>query len=195
MHAAGYVLAGGRSTRMGRDKALLLWQGEPLLLHMIRLVESTAGNAVVLGPGSRYRSLTQAPCWDDLHPGLGPLGAIETALTRTESDWNLVVSIDIPALTPALLHGLLNSAAQTTAQAVIACDPGDASDPGGRVHPLCAVYHRSCLGTVQAAVRERDYRLMNLLKRLTIERLELPAPLKNLNCPDEWRLAAESVTP
>ncbi len=197
MYAAGYILAGGRSTRMGRDKALLPWHGQPALLHMIRLVEAAMGTtaisarpAVVLGPDTRYRSVCHAACWDDLQPGLGPLGGLETALTKTRSDWNLLVSIDIPGVPAALLRSLIEAAPRSSAQAIVVRDPGGA----GQVHPLCAIYHRSCLAAVQASLRVGDYRMMNLLKRLTIDHMELAVPLENLNCPEDWLHASDVVT-
>ncbi len=190
MHAAGYVLAGGRSIRMGRDKALLPWNGQPLLLHMFGLVEAAAGAAIVLGPDARYGALCHGACWDDLHPGLGPLGGLETALAQTRADWNLVVSIDIPEVTQPLLRSLLDAASETAAQAVAVRDPGS-FEGNSQVHPLCAVYHRNCLPAVEDSIRKGDYRMTNLLKRLTVDYLELPAPLQNLNCPDDWRQAGQ----
>jgi molybdopterin-guanine dinucleotide biosynthesis protein A len=185
MQAAGYVLAGGRSTRMGRDKALLSWQGHPLLLHMLRLIEAAAGTAIVLGPASRYASLGN-PVWDDLHPGLGPLGALETALSRTQADWNLLVSIDTPTISATDLKALLELTATTRAQAIVSVDPASGNQPG-QPHPLCAVYHRNCLGTVVQSIAQRDLRMMNLLKKLAVYHLQLSAPLENLNSPEDWR--------
>lgn len=193
MQAAGYVLAGGRSTRMGRDKALMPWHGRPLLLHMLRLVESVTETAVVLGPNSRYAAFCDN-VWDDLHPGLGPLGGLETALTRTRADWNLLVSIDAPTVTADILRALADATCHTNAQAIVLRDPPSSDRSGAQLHPLCAMYHRNCLGLVQQCVRQRDLRMMNLLKKLTADHLELDAPLVNLNSPKDW-LRAEANTP
>lgn len=194
MRAAGYVLAGGRSTRMGRDKALLPWNDRPLLVHMLSLVESATGTAIVLGSHTRYSAICDAVCWDDLRPGLGPMGGLETALTRTQADWNLVVSIDTPGVKPATLEALVHVASRTIAEVIVVCDSPSADHVAGQVHPLCAIYHRRCLSAVEDSIRQGDLRVMSLLKRLKTEHLELPAPLKNLNSLEDWRRAT-TVTP
>jgi molybdopterin-guanine dinucleotide biosynthesis protein A len=76
---AGFVLAGGRSSRMGRDKALLTIDGEALLTRVARQVAAVAGSVTVIGPPERYShlSLEVVP---DRTPGAGPLGGIDTAL-------------------------------------------------------------------------------------------------------------------
>jgi molybdenum cofactor guanylyltransferase len=193
MRAAGYVLAGGRSTRMGTDKALLLWQGHPLLVHMLRLVESAAVTATVLGPPTRYSAFCDV-CWDDLHPGLGPLGGLETALTRTRSDWNLLVSIDIPGVTPDILKTLVHAASRTAADAIVLRDPALPGEPRGQVHPLCAIYHRRCLAVIKESIRNGDLRMMTLLTRLSVDHLDLAEPLENLNSLKDWLRAMAATT-
>jgi molybdopterin-guanine dinucleotide biosynthesis protein A len=193
MHAAGYVLAGGRSTRMGRDKALVEWNGQPVLQHMLGLVESATGMAVVLGPHARYAALCDT-CWDDVHPNLGPIGGLETALIRTHGDWNLLVSVDTPGVTAAILRALLDAASQTAAEAIVLRDPAMADRSETQVHPLCAMYHRSCLAAVEYAIRQGDLRMMNLLKKLRLDHLELVTPLENLNSREDWERAT-TVTP
>jgi molybdenum cofactor guanylyltransferase len=173
---------------MGSDKALLPWLGQPLLVHMLRLVESATETAIVLGPHSRYSGLWNV-CWDDLHPGLGPLGGLETALTRTRSDWNLVVSIDTPGVAIDVLKALVQATSQATADVIVLRDPPRAGKSRGPVHPLCAVYHRRCLRAVEHSIRDGDLRMMNLLMRLRVNHLDLIEPLENLNSPEDWTRA------
>ena len=191
MHLAGFVLAGGLSTRMRRDKAMLDWHGEPLLAHMAQEVACVARSVVVLGPPSRYQALG-VPCWSDVHPGLGPLGALETALQRTSEDWNLLVAVDLAGVDRTLLASLVHiaeSAGDAQAAVVRELESPETSDAGNarcRVHPLCGIYHRSVLAAVQDAIRRNDLRMMNLLSRLNPVYHDIRYRLANLNQPEDW---------
>jgi molybdopterin-guanine dinucleotide biosynthesis protein A len=191
MHLAGFVLAGGLSTRMRRDKAMLDWHGEPLLAHMAQEVACVARSVVVLGPPSRYQALG-VPCWSDVHPGLGPLGALETALQRTSEDWNLLVAVDLAGVDRTLLASLVHiaeSAGDAQAAVVRESESPETSDAGNarcRVHPLCGIYHRSVLAAVQDAIRRNDLRMMNLLSRLNPVYHDIRYRLANLNQPEDW---------
>ncbi len=100
---AGYVVAGGGSTRFGQDKAKAELGGKPMLTRICGLVSDTVGSVSVVAPPHRYLNFD---VWitEDLWPGQGPLGGIITALLATAEtdggrDWNLIVSCDMPFLT------------------------------------------------------------------------------------------------
>ncbi|WP_022973066.1 molybdenum cofactor guanylyltransferase [Xanthomonas maliensis] len=101
----GLVLAGGQSSRMGRDKALLPWHGQPLLAHMQALLR-TAGAHEVLVSG-RY---PDAGGIADAQPGLGPLGGLASVVkTLADTTVLLVVPVDMPLLPVPLLARLLDA--------------------------------------------------------------------------------------
>src|SRR5579885_2333408 len=156
---AGFVLAGGRSSRMGRDKALLELAGEPLLVRMVRMMTEAAGSAVILGDPKRYGGLG-FPVMADRIAGLGPLGGLLTALESTAADWNLMVACDMPGVTAALLREIVTHARMSADARCVAAVSGRGPEP------LCAAYHRSCLAEVQRAVEERRLRMRELLTRL-----------------------------
>ena len=165
MHVAGFVLAGGRSSRMGRDKALLQWNGATLLEHVSAIVREAVGNVTVIGRDA-------VP---DLIPNQGPLGGLLTALSSTEAERVLIVACDMPNLTPELLRGI----ASGKADAVVA-------DTDGRLHPLCASYHRGLLPQVRAAVDRGALRMHDFLSQIHVQRLSADAKLlKNLNTPED----------
>jgi molybdopterin-guanine dinucleotide biosynthesis protein A len=172
---------------MGRDKAMLDWHGEPLLVHLTREVGSVARSVVVLGPPARYHALG-LPCWNDIHPGLGPLGALETALQRTAEDWNLLVAVDLPGIDRSLLASLAVTATAGNFQATVIreVESREAAAARSLVHPLCGIYHRSALGAVQDAIRRKDLRMMNLLSCLNPVYHDIPYRLANLNQPEDW---------
>jgi hypothetical protein len=164
MRVAGFVLAGGRSTRMGRDKALLPWGAGTLLEHIAGVVRETLGNVAVIG--------REIP---DLIPDCGPLGGLLTALQNTDADRVLIVACDMPHLTPELLRDL----GRGDADAMVA-------ETDGRLHPLCASYHRRVLPLVEALVVQRSLKMHDFLSQIQVQRVPADAKLlKNLNTPED----------
>jgi molybdenum cofactor guanylyltransferase len=133
---AGYVLAGGRSTRFGRDKALVKVGGSPMLERMMELLESVASPVNVVAAPNKYDS-SGMRIVKDRWPGQGPLGGILTALHYTkatsECAWNLIVACDTPFLTHEWLAFLSERARVSKAQVVI---PRSANG----LEPLCACW-------------------------------------------------------
>lgn len=113
--AAGFVLAGGQSRRMGRDKALLNFAGEPLIEHAIRTLEQ-AGLAVAIA-GDRQDLAKYAPIIQDREHAKGPLGGVCAALQSMEAQWAVFVTVDTPFLPADLVCYLLRHA-QTSGSAV-----------------------------------------------------------------------------
>ncbi len=145
----GFVVAGGLSRRMGRDKALLPWQGATLLDHAIaRLRESCGSVRLLSGPEPRYadRGLSVDT---DLVRDVGAIAALHTALERAPGP-ALLLAVDLPHVPAALLRRL----------AVLARD-FDAVVPVSRggPEPLCAAYGPACRGAVRRALDRGAYKL------------------------------------
>ena len=137
MRIAGYTLAGGGSTRFGRDKALVEFGGRPMLERMIELLRRVTKQVKIVAVPSKYAAFG-AEIVEDRWPGEGPFGGIITALedaakSPTGYEWNLIVSCDMPFLTQDWLQFLASRAAKSNAQVVF---PHSASGP----EPLCACW-------------------------------------------------------
>ncbi|MBS1823316.1 MAG: molybdenum cofactor guanylyltransferase [Acidobacteria bacterium] len=104
---AGYVLAGGRSTRMGQDKAMLELAGWPLAEHAVRKLRKVTGDVCILSRDPRLAAF--APLVGDNYANCGPLGGIEAALAHTTKRWALIVPVDSPFVPAALLRDWVNS--------------------------------------------------------------------------------------
>jgi len=134
---AGYILAGGGSTRFGRDKALVEVGGIPMIASMIELVRSVTRQMKIVAAPGKYDAFG-VEIVEDRWPGEGPLGGIITALedaaqSAARPEWNLVVSCDMPFLTQEWLAFLGERATKSKAQVVF---PHSASGP----EPLCACW-------------------------------------------------------
>jgi molybdopterin-guanine dinucleotide biosynthesis protein A len=161
---AGFVLAGGASSRMGRDKALLEIGGVPLLLRVARLAGPLVVTMTIIGPPERYRHLGLPIVGDD-QPGLGPLGGIATALRFSAHEWNLVLGCDLPYLNAAWLEYLIARAAASAADALL-------PETARGAEPLCAMYRKSCAVRIAAALAAGVRKITEGLAGLTVERLD-----------------------
>jgi molybdopterin-guanine dinucleotide biosynthesis protein A len=178
MKVAGFVLTGGRSTRMGRDKATLSIDGQPLCEHIGGVLASVAEKVFLIGHPERYQHLNYE-CVADIHPDLGPLSGLETALSLACAEFHLVVGCDALNIEPAWLRALL-AEAELGRRCVVA------EDQSGKRQPLCAVYRSDCLPVVRAALSERRLRMMDLLAELAPRTVKIEGVVSNLNTREEY---------
>jgi len=181
MQRAVFVLAGGRSSRMGRDKALLPFRGRPLVGHVATQARAVTDNITLVGDVSRYANLGY-PVIPDLFPGSGPLAGIHAALARTHSEWNLILACDMPQVTAEFLVRLVARAEAGRAAAVIPVGPD------GVTQPLCAVYHHQCASAVAHALENHIHKVTEGVATLDIDFWSVPHShyFRNLNTPEEW---------
>ncbi len=130
---------------MGSNKALLEFAGEPLVARQIRVLREAGFSPTILGQAALYERFG-APVLPDDVPGLGPLGGMVTTLAHSASDWNLIVAVDLPYLTPQWLRALASRAVASDSADVIV----PRSDRG--LEPLSAVYHRRALPVLRSAL-------------------------------------------
>jgi molybdopterin-guanine dinucleotide biosynthesis protein A len=172
--ASGFILAGGRSTRMGEDKALLESGGITLIERVARELRSVCPDVTVIGrsgPGA-------IP--DDCE-GLGPAGGIATALRRG-AEWNLVVACDLPEVSRELFVELL-------AHALPALDCVVPVTPDGREHPLCAVFNRRCISAFEDALAAGVRSVRRIVSAMHVVWVKVPDErlLRNVNTPADWQ--------
>jgi len=176
---AGFVLAGGLSTRMGQDKALLPWKGSTLIESVAREVFDAAGNVTLIGSPEVYRNLG-FPVIPDKIAGCGPLGGLHAALSATTAAWNLVVACDMPQINCRILKDLLEAAEVSGADALVPQTPGG-------IEPLCAVYHACLLPAVEFAIQSKLFKMHDFVSRNKAALWPAPDPtvFRNLNTPQE----------
>jgi molybdopterin-guanine dinucleotide biosynthesis protein A len=176
---AGFVLAGGQSRRMGRDKALLVVNNEPMLARVARQVQAAAGSAAIIGPPGRYAHLGFEVIGDRV-PGSGPLGGIDTALSLGRAWWNLILACDLPFVGPEMLEALLERARGSAALCVV--------PHSDRPEPLCAVYSLAAAAAIRSAFDGGVRKITDALEGLPVEwhRVEHERALTNLNTADDW---------
>jgi molybdopterin-guanine dinucleotide biosynthesis protein A len=142
--AAGFVLAGGQSSRMGSDKALSPFAGEPLIAHAVSTLRETGLPVAIAGAALSARAslAAYAPVVEDSQPGLGPLSGICTAMAVTSARFAVFLPVDLPLLPPSLIAYLLHHA-RITGHAVTV------PSINGFIQTFPAVLERSALPELQ----------------------------------------------
>jgi molybdopterin-guanine dinucleotide biosynthesis protein A len=186
----GFLLAGGESSRMGRDKVLLDLGGLPLIVRMERLVQKVAGKPTAIGRPEVMQPLGVRAVRDEW-PGAGPLGGIATGLRLLEESWALIVACDLPFLTEEWLKFLVDSAISSTADAILPMNEGGPE-------PLCAMYHKRCESVVWLSLDRGIRKVTSGLVGLSVEFIERQRwkdfdsgglLFKNMNSPEDYEEA------
>jgi molybdopterin-guanine dinucleotide biosynthesis protein A len=187
MSAAGIVLCGGKSSRMGRAKAWLPWQGRPLVVHVVNALRQVVDEVVVVSSAELDLPRLDARVVRDREPALGPLAGIREGLEHIDSDFAFVTGTDAPFITPAF------------AKALLAYECAAAPEVDGFVHPLPAVYPRDALPHAEALLAKQRMRLLFLLEAANYRKVpadELPDPvsMRGFNTPSDYLDAAREAS-
>ena len=167
MTVTGIVLCGGRSTRMGQDKASLLFGGETMLARSVRVMHEVADEVIVVARadqagGSNFLGLPARVIHDPV-ADLGPLAGIVAGLSASANDVNLIVACDMPLIKVAVLRRLADLRGDADICVVVA---------DGHASPLCAVYRRGVGVVGQALLDAGERRVMALLDRVATTRVD-----------------------
>ena len=185
----GLVLAGGQSSRMGRNKALLEWQEKPLFLAMADKLAAAGADPVLISGNSQITARQPGRTVTDRLPGRGPLSGIHAALSKIPNDdflltRLLVVPVDMPLLSTELLKYLADRSRQHQSP----CHFQDFT------LPFCLPVTTCLRERVERAIHSpdrKDYSILRLLRYLDSRAVPLPAQDQetlfiNTNTPEEW---------
>jgi molybdopterin-guanine dinucleotide biosynthesis protein A len=184
--SAAFILAGGKSTRMGKDKAFVTLDGRTLLVRALELARSVTPDVRIVGDPAKFAAF--APVVEDVFRGCGPLGGIHAALRASQSPLNLILAVDVPFVSREWLQYLTERARSSPVATVTI------ARAAGGVQPLCAVYRRQFAETAEQALQQGRYKIDALFAAAhtrVIEEEELEAAgfssemFRNLNIPAE----------
>ena len=187
LRVTAFILAGGRSSRMGRDKAFLNLGGRSLLERAISTAEAACDRVVLVG--DRERLGKYGVVVEDQYEGQGPLAGIQAALTSEfASQWNVILAVDTPAVPATFVEYLIENARVSLSVVTV-------PRVNGYTQPLCAAYRREFAETAQAALREGRNKIDPLFAAVPariVEETELavagfrPDMFDNVNTPEDW---------
>lgn len=179
-----FILAGGKSRRMGTPKALLEVGGKPIIVRMVGALQEVFQQIAVVTNRSEEVAFLGLPVLPDIHPDHGPMGGLQAALAAALTDTIFLVSADLPFLTSAFIRALHAHHGES---------PITIPSSGGRLHPLCGFYERLLVSDVTRRVESEELSMRNLVEN-TRHRVvqqdelaghELERVLFNVNTPEE----------
>jgi molybdopterin-guanine dinucleotide biosynthesis protein A len=158
----GFVLAGGRSSRMGQDKTQLPWGNGTLLTHAVDRLAQACRPVWICSShplSSNALPATVSGYIPDAAEDAGPLGGIVAALEHTRSDWNLILAVDMPFVPVGILQAL---AARARGPHHVACVLAVGN---GRPQPLCGLYSRRLAARLRACLEQGTLKVMEALQQ------------------------------
>lgn len=186
MQISGAILAGGASSRMGRNKALLAIDDRRLIERVAAALRQVADDLFLVANDASPYAFLGLPAYADAVSGAGPLGGLLTALRQARQQHCLVLACDLPFVTPELLRFLATEAAGKPALALRTADG---------VQPLCAAYSKACLPIVEQLLAGADYKMGMVLERAGAHIVDIAKTpfgdelLFNVNTPAELQRA------
>ena len=192
---AAVLLAGGKSRRMGCDKALMRLGGQRFAqLLAERLQEFTDQILLSANEPSAY-SFLGLPTVIDRYPGCGPMAGVHAALRHTARSMILALACDMPGVTPRLLRSIIECAAGFDAVVPVTSD--------GLLHPVCALYRRSCLPVIEEKLHSGENQMLGLLdsRQLRVKGLSpveggfSDVDLLDVDTPEDYLLCLARMAP
>lgn len=190
------ILAGGKNSRMGKNKAFLSIQDERIIDRLVVLLGSLFPETIIISNNTeiyRYLGVRVKP---DVLPNMGPLGGIHAGFIHTSYEYNFIVACDLPFLQKEIISYLVGVS-----------KGNDVTVPKirGHLQPLCAVYSRACLPVIQRYLENSDKKVVAFYPEIRVRHVDeieislaLPAVdltkvFYNVNTPGELLLAHKMV--
>ena len=180
-HITGIILAGGKSSRMGTDKALFVLNGSTFLDHIIRALEPLVDDILIISNDEQHKPCNLKRVRDTINDA-GPISGLHAGLTHSSTENNLVLSCDVPLIESSMLEVLL----QNNEDDIDVIQLADAN----RVHPLIALYKKRSAEHIGKALFTGERKLSTALNGLNIKTVlvsdGLAAALTNVNTPMDF---------
>lgn len=182
----GVILAGGNSSRMGTDKALVILDGRPIISHINSTLQAIFEHVVLITNDASPYSFLKLGSFGDLYRDRGPLGGIHSALLRTKSPSVFVLACDTPYVSKELIHHIIGYPSNALVKI---------PSVRGRVHPLCGWYSGECLNAIGDRLERQQNGVQDFLRAMPTEIIPISPALPfyqenllaNLNSPSDVR--------
>lgn len=158
MELSAIILAGGKSSRMGREKGLSIYKQKSMVEYAIKLAKSFCSECILVANNPGYEGFN-AKLVADVYPNKGPLGGIYSGMKQSKAEQFLVLPCDMPELKASVIARLLKSHKTEVSIA----------KQGGRLHPLVGIYNKVILDRLESCLESDNLAVMSLLDQCHIE--------------------------
>ncbi len=182
--AAGIVLAGGQSRRMGQDKNFLPVRGRPMIQHIVEQVAPWVDEVLIVATDSDKFAFLRCRVVPDRQVGIGPLMGLCSCLAESKHELNLVTACDIPELDPHFLMRMMDAAPGSDIVMPVSS--------GGRFEPLLAVYRKSVGGVAEQVLSRGGRRMADLFGLVKVKSIGMDESgwYRNVNTMEDYREVA-----
>lgn len=191
MDSTAIILAGGKSSRMGTNKALLTIDGKKVIERIVEDLKPIVNNMIIVTNSFEEYEFLHIPMVEDEWKGIGPLAGIHAGLSASQTQKNILVACDMPFISPRLGTILLDQLSDY--EAVV-------PEISGQLHPLFAVYHRDIRDKIKDAIQRDQLRIrsifndihVNIITETDLKKLGFQiqeSALFNMNHPEEYEQA------
>lgn len=168
MKLTAIILAGGKSSRMGTDKGLVLLNGKPMIQHIINAVQKTGISDILLISNNLAYKQFGLPVYSDIIKDSGPLGGIYTGLVHSTTSRNMILSCDIPFINEAVMNVLIEDQSQSPITVLKYKD---------RIHPLIGIFNTSIIPDIQEQISKNNFKVRELIQSKNATILDLEAKI------------------
>lgn len=154
------LLAGGKSSRMGKDKALLDWRGKPLIQALVESWQPVVSQVIVVTKDKEKFGFLGTTVVSDRFPCFSPLAGMATGLFSSRTEFNFVLACDMPRVNMELVSRLYASVEDFD---------GVVPESSLSLEPLCALYRRRCLGAFEACIEKGVLSVKEALRGLRVK--------------------------
>ncbi len=178
----GIILAGGKSSRMGTDKGFLLLNGKPFISHIIEALKPWVNNIIIVSNNSDYDVFKMTRV-EDIIENSGPIAGIYSGLKYSKSEYNLVLSCDVPLINKSVLNQLIEGFDDKMDVVQIQSQ--------GKTMPLIAIYKKQCMKSFLELLQKGERRLRIAVGNLKTKTIKLDSNLdqyvRNINTTEELK--------
>ena len=167
----GIILAGGKSSRMGTEKGLILYKNKPFVEHIIEAMSPLVDNIIIISNNKAYESFG-FKCYEDLIKNTGPLAGIYTGLRYSKTENNLIVSCDVPLINTVILQKLTDQKNDTSEVIQLQCQ--------GENMPLIALYKKCCEMIFLKELVKNQRKVQKALKKCNVKTIIIDETLKKV---------------
>ena len=157
------LLAGGKSSRMGQDKGLMLLNGKPMIEYIIEIAQQISTEIIIVANNDSYLKFN-LPVYKDEFLDKGPLAGIYTGLKNTKTEKNLILSCDVPYIQKELIEFLISNSEKNEITISLFQD---------KLHPLIGIYAKSCLPVILEQIKLNELKVASLFEKIKTKLLDV----------------------